>query len=73
MEKYRNLSGNSGISDYEIGPDRITVRFISGSVYTYSYNKAGKDYVEQMKLLAKNGKGLATYINKYVKDLYEEF
>jgi len=72
MKKYRNLSGNSGVAAYETGPGWIKVSFNSGTPYTYSYNKAGKHHVEQMISLAQNGRGLATYINRYVKDLYDK-
>ena len=71
MKKYGDDSGNSGISAYEIGPDWIRIKFKSGNVYKYSYRSAGKDDVEQMKGLAQKGRGLTTYINKYVKELYE--
>jgi len=71
MEKYKDESGNSGISAYRIGPDWIMIKFMSGKVYKYSYRSAGKDNVEQMKDLAQRGTGLTTYINKYVKDLFE--
>jgi len=72
METYRNLSGNSGVQAYEIGPAYIIVKF-SGTArtYIYSYRKAGSDHVEQMKVLARQGRGLGTYINKYVRDLYD--
>jgi hypothetical protein len=71
MKKYKNASGNSGVSEYEIGYDWIKVRFTSGQFYKYSYNKAGRHHVEQMKILAQRGGGLTTYINKNVKDLYD--
>jgi len=71
MKNYKNASGTSGISAYEIGPDWIKVRFIGDAVYTYSCSRAGKLHVERMKNLAYQGKGLATYISRYVKDLYD--
>ena len=71
MKKYGNHSGNSGVIAYEEGPDWIKVKFIDGSVYIYSYKKAGKHHVEQLKILAKAGKGLSGYISKYVKDRYD--
>lgn len=72
MERYRNTGGDSGVYAYEIGSDYITVMF-SGTprTYTYSYRKAGSGHVEQMKMLARNGSGLNSYINKYVKHLYD--
>ena len=70
MERYKNTSGDSGITAYEVGPEYIKVKFSDSSgFYTYSYSRAGVTHVENMKILAQNGKGLNTYINRYVKDL----
>lgn len=72
MERYGNAGGDSGVYAYEIGSDYITVMFSGTSrTYTYSYRKAGSSHVEQMKILARNGSGLNSYINKYVKHLYD--
>jgi hypothetical protein len=68
MEKYRNLSGKSGVHSYEIGIEYIRVKFLDTSkVYTYSYRKAGSHHVEKMKYLASTGSGLNSYIDQYVK------
>ena len=72
MEKYRNLSGESGVVAYQEGKDFIKVKFMgSEQVYTYSYDSAGIRHVEKMKVLARKGEGLSTYISRYVKDKYE--
>ena len=71
MQHYKNIAGNSGVRAYEIGSDFIKIKFISGEVYTYSYAKAGKIHVERMKSLAQKGKGLAGYISRNAKDLYD--
>ena len=72
MERYRNFGGDSGVSSFEIGPDYIVVKF-SGTIrkYRYSYRKAGQKHVENMKRLAQKGSGLNSYINNYVKFLYD--
>lgn len=72
MEKYKNVGGDSGVSSFEIGADYIIVKF-SGTPrsYCYSYSKAGQHHVENMKNLARSGSGLNSYINRYVKDLYD--
>lgn len=72
MEQYRNSGGDSGIASYEIGDDFIIVKF-SGTfrTYRYSYRKAGQHHVENMKRLARSGSGLNSYINRYVKKLYD--
>ncbi|OEU68772.1 MAG: hypothetical protein BA863_06520 [Desulfovibrio sp. S3730MH75] len=64
MVRYSNHGENSGVESYEISNDYITVKFIKTTrTYTYSYDSAGKDNVESLKSLAKNGKGLNSFIN----------
>ena len=72
MERYKNIDGDSGVSYYEIGDNYINVKF-HGTIktYTYSYRKAGRNHVEQMKILARRGEGLNSYINRFVKYLYD--
>lgn len=65
MERYRNLSGNSGVVAYTIGSDFIQVRFRSGDDYRYSDASAGKPSVDQMKALARAGRGLSTFISRH--------
>lgn len=72
MERYKNKSGESGVSAYEIGEDYIKVKFSRTTrTYLYSYRKAGKFHVEKMKSLALRGSGLNSYINFNVKHLFE--
>ena len=72
MERYRNSRGDSGVLAYETGVDYIRVKFSGTSrIYTYSYRKAGSVHVEHMKELARRGSGLNSYINRYVKNLYD--
>ena len=71
MMPYRNIAGNSGVMAYEIGTDHISVQFIDGKIYVYSYASAGKKNVERMKRLALRGHGLSTFISKTVRDKYE--
>jgi hypothetical protein len=70
MEKYQNLSGDSGVVAYQIGGDSITVQFEDGGTYVYNYASAGRQNIEQMKRLAKAGKGLSTYIVRNVRKKY---
>ena len=72
MVPYKNLNGNSGALRYKYGDDYITIMFRDGSVYNYTYASTGKMNVEQMKKLAQKGKGLTTFINKYVKGKFEK-
>lgn len=72
MERYRNSGGDSGVSSFEIGSDYILVQFFgTARTYRYSYRKAGQHHVENMKRLASSGSGLNSYINLYVKNLYD--
>jgi hypothetical protein len=71
MTGYLNYSENSGVSAYAIEPNGITVQFASGDAYLYTYKKPGKTAVEQMKVLAMDGRGLSTYISRVVRGNYE--
>lgn len=53
MERYSNRRGNSPITHFQIEDERIIVWFSGGKSYSYSYSKAGRAHVEQMKILAK--------------------
>jgi hypothetical protein len=69
---YKNKNHNSGIIAYEVGRGFIKLTFRSGDVYLYDHKKPGKSKVEKMKLLAASGKGLATYLNKYIRDNFSQ-
>ncbi len=71
MERYANLNGNSGVVAFEIGKTWIKVQFVTGSPYTYSYQKAGEKHVEMMKILAREGRGLNSYITRNCKYSYD--
>jgi hypothetical protein len=70
MERYKNLSGDSGVVAYEIGPDFIKVRFSDGAVYVYDYASAGRHNIEQMKQLAGKGRGLSSFISTTVRQAF---
>ena len=70
MEPYRNLAGDSGVVSFECGPDFIKVGFRNGSIYVYDYAHTGEQHVERMKELARNGRGLSTYISRFVQASY---
>lgn len=71
MERYANFGGASNVLFYEIGSDWIRVQFSTGTPYSYSYGHAGSSNVEQMKRLARAGRGLNSFINKHVKYSYD--
>ena len=70
MQRYRNLSGDSGVTAYAIADTAITVRFRDGGTYVYNYHNPGVEAVEAMKSCARHGAGLATYINTHVRAAY---
>lgn len=71
MQKYKNLGGDSGVEAFEIGTNYIVVKFFKNpKLYTYSYESADEERVEEMKRRALRGEGLNEYINKHVKNDY---
>ncbi len=71
MEQYLNYSGESGVQEFEIGPEFIVLRFKrSPTRYLYDYFSAGKERVLEMVRLAKTGRGLATYVSRHVNGMY---
>jgi hypothetical protein len=64
------MSGNSGVRFYAAGATFIRVWFKDGKSYEYNQIKPGLDHVVEMKRLAEEGRGLATYINQHVKENY---
>lgn len=65
MKSYNSYGSN--ISGYDYGDDYIQVEFQNGETYTYTYESAGKENVEQMKGFAESGSGLNGYINSVCK------
>jgi hypothetical protein len=70
LQKYGNISGDSGVRAFEIRPDSIAVQFASGVTYVYSVASAGAANIERMKTLARAGRGLSTFIATHVHDAY---
>lgn len=70
MQRYRNLSGDSGVEAYEIEREAITVRFRGGATYRYSHAVTGPNEVETMITLALAGRGLGTFISTRVGKRY---
>jgi len=71
MQRYKNLSGESGVLAYEIGDRSITVRFTGGDRYLYTDQSTGADNIAEMQRLATLGSGLSTFISQVVKDRYD--
>lgn len=69
-KRYGNLSGNSGVRFYAVGPDFIDIWFADGAGYRYDGKEPGARHVAAMVRLAQSGSGLATYINQHVRGNY---
>jgi hypothetical protein len=72
MTKYENLSGESGIIEYDIFENSIDVKFNSGWTYTYTNVSADTSHINRMKELAREGFGLNRYIQKYLRKNYSD-
>lgn len=70
MQRYANESGASGVVAYEVHDDAIDIKFANGDIYRYDATTPGAADVELMKRFARAGRGLTSYISKYVKDRY---
>jgi hypothetical protein len=71
MKPYKNLSGISGVSHYEIGSDFIKVKFLDKKSYLYTYASAGVKNIEHMKQLAEEGRGLSSFISTTVRNAFD--
>lgn len=70
MQRYRNLSGNSGVLAYELSPGRIVVQFNDGWKYEYTHRSAGIEAIATMHRLAQDGRGLSGFIAAHVRERY---
>jgi hypothetical protein len=70
MTPYSNSNGASGVAAHEIRRESIVIEFKHGGKYLYDYDTTGREHVEEMKRLALEGRGLATYINRNVRRRY---
>ncbi|WP_129715639.1 hypothetical protein [Pedobacter sp. SYP-B3415] len=70
MKKYANEHGDSGVTGYEAGSGFIRVRFVNGITYEYTNASAGAANIKAMTRCAEAGRGLATYIQRHVKDRF---
>lgn len=79
MHRYRNTSGESGVVAYEIGKDSdgkgsdtdsITIQFTGGERYLYTARSAGAENIARMQELAREGRGLSTFVSQHIRSRY---
>jgi hypothetical protein len=71
MHAYKAYNHDTGVIAYQITDDGISLKFKDGSLYIYTNKSAGPLAIAEMKVLARNGAGLTTYINQHVRGHYQ--
>ena len=64
MKVYGRGNANSGVTHYRIFEGGIDVRFSSGVTYHFTNESCGEIAVNEMRRLARSGKGLSGYIGR---------
>lgn len=70
MHRYRNTSGESGVVAYDIDKDAITIEFTGGERYLYTERSAGAENIARMQELAREGRGLSTFVSQHIRSRY---
>lgn len=70
MQPYANRSGDSGVVAYLLGTGSIIVEFHGGARYLYDRVRPGREHVARMTVLAREGRGLSSYISRNVRENY---
>jgi len=70
MHRYRNMSGESGVVAYDIDSDSITIQFTGGDRYLYTERSAGPENIAKMQELAREGRGLSTFVSQHIRNRY---
>jgi hypothetical protein len=69
MARYKDTGDQcpqeSGIERYQSGSDYIDITFKSGGTYRYTATRLGKRAIDQMKILARQGDCLNTWLNQH--------
>jgi hypothetical protein len=70
VNRYANLSGNSGVVSYDLRVNSIVIQFQDGWKYEYTNESAGELVVARLKRLAVAGKGLSSFVARVARDKY---
>jgi hypothetical protein len=70
VQRYKNLSGDSGVVRYQLREGAVLVQFSDGSLYEYTNESAGGDAIATMHRLAVAGRGLCSFISTTVREKY---
>jgi hypothetical protein len=72
MQRYKNLEGHSGVVAWQEALGALAVKFVNGDIYIYTDESTGRVTLAQMAALARAGRGLSTFIARYVRERYAE-
>ena len=70
LQRYASASGMAGVQAFALLPGGILIQFRSGEAYLYDEVQPGQEHVVRMQQLARQGRGLSTYISRHVQDRY---
>ena len=70
MHRYRNTSGESGVVAYDLDTGSITIEFTGGDRYLYTERSAGAENIAKMQDLAREGRGLSTFVSQHIRSRY---
>lgn len=70
MPLYPDLNQASGVARYAEGQDWIELTFKDGRIYRYDAEAPGPRHLAEMRRRARQGRGLLTYVNRFVRDNY---
>lgn len=68
LQRYARRQGEFGVLRCAVGPRGIAVESVDGSSYFYDQERPGCAHVSEMKLPARAGEGLSSYVSRSVHD-----
>jgi hypothetical protein len=66
FHRYANHGGHSMVAAYAVVPDGVLIQFRDGHVVLYNHDCPGRRHVGRMKVLAREGRGLGSYIARHI-------
>lgn len=66
LQRYGTSNHEAGVTEFALLPDAILLLFHNGAAYLYTNDVPGAMHVERMRALATQGRGLNTYVSRFV-------
>jgi hypothetical protein len=70
VERYRTKNNQESVVAYEEGAYGIVLHFLDGSTYLYTAASAGPECIAEMKALAREGRGLSSYVVEHAANVF---